>query len=276
MLLVALLVSMALTGVGSSTPTVVMYVDPQWNAGAPGQIFDINVMVKDVVNLYLTELYVSFDPVVLEALDATLGDFEMFYIKEIDNDAGIVHLVAGRPVGVKEGLNGTLVLATIEFMVETDGGCVLDLYDTDPVDIDGVHLTHATADGYFNIYPTLWIRKHGARIYPESHGVAVGQPQTIYAKIVNIGTLGAYVKVNLTLDGPTEPIGLWTNESWVEPGGKTTVTAEFTPEIPGVYYVKGILYFSADGLEWTSYSDVQGMFGGEGVSRDPTTRFRAS
>ena len=287
MLLVAFIASMTLAGLSTASPDTVLYVDPSLSSAAPGATFDIYVTASDVVDLFLAEYWLSWDPAILTTTvgDIATGDtapyFENIMISEVDAAAGWLHVVSGRPIGVKEGLSGTVQTAKITFLVEGEGDCALHLYDTSLLDVVGAVLLHTTADGYFTNVPppappTLWIRKHGGRIYPEWHGGTVGQLQILYAKIVNTGAGGAYVRVNFTIYTATDEVYLLSDELPIEPGGRVTVSGEFTPTIAVTYFVKGVLQFSFDGAEWTPYYEVQEAFGGEGVSREKATRFSAS
>ena len=283
MLLAALIASMTLAGLGTASPDTVVYVDPSLSSAAPGATFDIYVTASDVVDLFLAEFYLSWDPPLLytDIASINLGDVSPFldsvYIEEVNNDEGWLYVTVGRPIGVKEGLSGTVQIAKITFLVEGEGNCALHLYETRLLDVVGADLLHTTNDGYFtNVSPTLWIRKHGGRIYPEWHSGTVGQLQILYAKIVNTGAGGTYVRVNFTIYTATDEVYLLSDELPIEPGGRVTVSGEFTPTTAGTFYVKSILQFSPDGAEWTPYYEVQEAFGGEGVSRDPATRFSAS
>lgn len=282
-LLVALIASMTLVGLSTASPETVVYVDPSLSSAAPGETFDIYVTASDVVDLFLAEFYLSWDPPLLytDVDSINVGDIapfmEFMIIEEVNNAEGWLQVTVGRPIGVKEGLSGTVQLAKITFLVEGEGSCALHISDDRLLDTDGIDMLHTTEDGYFtNVYLTLWIRKHGGRIYPEWHSGTVGQLQTLYAKIVNTGTSGAYVRVNFTIYTSTDEVYLLSNELSTEPGGRVTVSAEFTPTIAGTHFVKGVLQFSFDGAEWTNYQEVQETFGGEGVSRDPATKFSAS
>lgn len=149
--LVAVLVSMVVVDLGTSAPEVVLYVDPSVSSAPPLGTFDVNVTVGVVEDLFLSEFFLRFDPSLLEAVDAVRGDFETLYLEEIDNDAGIVHLVAGRPVGVFTGLSGTLVLAKISFLVKAEGSGTLYLYDPSlkAAPPDGDITIDRMVDGYF-------------------------------------------------------------------------------------------------------------------------------
>lgn len=143
------------------SPTAEVYVDPPEVLGVSiGNTFDIYVTVSDVVDLFLAEFSLSWDPTLLDtdvgniATGDTAPYLEEIYIKNLDNAAGSLLFVVGRPAGVKTGLSGTVQLAKITFLVEAEGSCDLNLYDTALVGIDAnwdtFDIEHTTKDGYFS------------------------------------------------------------------------------------------------------------------------------
>ncbi len=73
-LIVILIVGLAMTGVGTSSPTPVVYCDPPISSAAPGDPLHINVNVSGIVandSLYSWEVDMSFDPSLLNVLEET-------------------------------------------------------------------------------------------------------------------------------------------------------------------------------------------------------------
>lgn len=126
--------------------------------------------------------------------------------------------------------------------------------------------------GISQSYPCLWIHKNGGKLWLEWKEGIIGEIQTVYARIVNTGDLGCYVKVCLIIRDAGEPVLLWSDAWWIEPDGpagphtRVTVSRSFAPEVPGIYTVRGVLWFSLDGFTWTPWHVVQDSMGGEGIS----------
>lgn len=117
----------------------------------PCENFAINVSIIDATYLYSFEFKLSFDPDLLNATDAVLGDIfpPVAPTIEINNTAGYVWFSASlEPPEPEVSGNGTL--AVITFHVEGLGACELALYDTVLADSDKRQLPHSTSDGYFN------------------------------------------------------------------------------------------------------------------------------
>ena len=128
------------------------------------------------------------------------------------------------------------------------------------------------------VYPILWIKGHGARVWLEWHSAAWYDclTNTLYAKIANTGEASASVRVKFIV---TDPLGvkveLWSDVGVVAPRGAVTIPAVYPVLLPGTYYVNGALYWEITPGEWIPWYEVQGTLGGEGVSRDIATRFKA-
>jgi hypothetical protein len=156
-LLSSLCVSLVAGTDGSSLGTV-LYIDPTLSSAKPGRTFNITVTAKEVMELFLGEFYLCWDSRLLytDIDKVNPGDvtpyLDNIYIEEVNDTEGWLHVVVGRPVGVKEGLNGTVQIAKITFLVRRSGSCALHLYNTRLKDIDGVDQPHTTKDGYFE-YP---------------------------------------------------------------------------------------------------------------------------
>jgi hypothetical protein len=139
------------------SPTAEVYVDPPEVLGVSiGNTFDIYVTVGDVVDLFIAEFSLSWDPALLDTDVGSInvGDtapyLEEIYVESVDNTAGELYVAVGRPPGVTEMLSGTVQLAKITFLVEAEGSCDLDVFDTRLLEIDVVDIEHTTKDGYFS------------------------------------------------------------------------------------------------------------------------------
>lgn len=169
LLTTALLVCIAMTGIGRATPDTIIAVDPpEVKDLEPGQTFTVDITITDVTDLYSWDINMTFEPTVLNVQNATEGPFlQEFYETaplpvRIDNDVGTV-IIGGmfKPPWPENGANGSGVLATITFTVKGRGETQLQFQKSDafryktgfPV---GFPIAHTTEDGFFrNATPTI-------------------------------------------------------------------------------------------------------------------------
>lgn len=123
--------------------------------------------------------------------------------------------------------------------------------------------------------PRLWIWRHGAKVWPEWQVGYYNETQILYARIVNDGNRSVYVKVEFIIWGPVGPESVESNILLCNgiPPGNVTVSAEYHP-IPGTYYFQAILYYSLDTINWRPWSEAQDEFGGEGLSKTASSKFK--
>jgi len=125
--------------------------------------------------------------------------------------------------------------------------------------------------------PRLWIWRHGAKVWPEWQVGYIGETQVLYARIINDGNRSAYVKIEFIVYRGTVTM-VRVNSTIAEcngiPPGNTTVSVEYQPLLPGTYYFKAKLWFSFDTIHWKLWLDFQEEFGGEGVSRTASSKFK--
>ena len=270
-------------------------IDPQGTVGlAPGSTFSVDVVISDVTNLGGYKFELSYDNSLLHVTDVTVvedwftGPLGIKVWKQIPmvfpDYSGSVFLWVTLGMGTVVGVEGSGTVATIEFAVDGEGLTLLDLHDTLLGDPWAVPIIHHVSNGVFaNIpLPQLWIKDKGAMgggIYPEWHVNVPGAEQTLYARIVNTGDVGCYIKVEMHIYNPS--IGgfvEWTGEAEINPkpiDEAVTVSATFAEtDTTGVYYVSGTLHFSLDGTLWIPYTLLEEVVGGRGTSRDIATKFK--
>ena len=139
-----------------------MYIDPPIIENpdlGPGMTFTVDISVGDVVGLYGWEFKLYYLTAVLTATGVFEGPFlkaggtTFFGVHGIDDDYNATH---GRVwayctlLGVPEGVDGSGVLATVEFSVDAVGETPLALRDTKLSDQPGLPIEHNAVDGYFN------------------------------------------------------------------------------------------------------------------------------
>jgi len=172
-LIILLLTSAILTVNVTFAAAAKMDVDPPLveNIWWP-DTFEVNITITNVNDLYAWEFTLSFNPAVLEVNSVTQGPFlkdavENLYgtkfIGKKENPYGRVRALcmllpdAPPPGGTgeypPEGVDGSGVLATIEFQVVGNGTCILEMFNTVLETITGGQndpIPHTAADGIFD------------------------------------------------------------------------------------------------------------------------------
>jgi len=217
-LVVGILASWALAGVGKATPGILIYTDPEYAAKTPGETFSLYVTASDVVALFLQEFNMTFDPSILAVVDdpttediegVNAGDTEPYleeiWVEKLNNTQGWVFVTAGRPLTVKEGLSGTVQVAKITFEVKAEGSSDLELQDTrikyglpyEPED-----LPHETRDGHFSteLFP-YDIAVTDVTVSPSTP--SVGESTSITVVVENEGTETVSFSVTVYYDSTT-------------------------------------------------------------------------
>lgn len=113
----------------ATDPTI--YVDPRILYAEAGEHFNVSVQIVEAVNVYAWQVNMTFNPAVLECINATEGDFlktqpeTVFYVN-INNNIGVV-FPGTTTKGGYSGVTGHGTLVTIEFAVLTQGECLLNI-----------------------------------------------------------------------------------------------------------------------------------------------------
>lgn len=113
-----------------------IYVDPATVIVQACEEFTVDVNVESVVDLYAWEIWMSFDPTLIDYISIEQGPFlptagNTIWLYFIDETAGTIHafgvLLQSPPV---PGMSGSGTLANVTFHCSGPGECVLDLFDT--------------------------------------------------------------------------------------------------------------------------------------------------
>ncbi len=264
-----------------------MALDPAEVQASPGESFSVDVVVSNVVDLGGWEFTLKFDADVATCTGVTVVEtwFGPTFVWTSDIFGGYIHYVVTLPLGSTVGIDGSGVVATIDFVAKA-GSTVLDLQNTGLGEIvTAAPIPHEAIDGSVNLPPELFIEgagAHGGGVYPLWHVNVAGAVQTLYSRIVNYGEFEVYVKVKFTVYAPG--IATWIVESNVETAypklvepfvESVTVSADFTDtEYTTSYFVSGALYFSVDGTNWNFYGPFEDIVGGDGTARDIATKFK--
>lgn len=168
LLTTALLVCIAMTGIGRASPDTVIAVDPtEIKDLEAGESFAVNITITDVTDLYSWDMNMTFNPAVLNVENATEGTFLQQFNEtitlpvRIDNTVGSV-VIGGmfKPPWPENGATGSGVLATITFTVKGYGETPLHFQKSDTFKYEvnfpvGIPIDHTTEDGVFrNATPT--------------------------------------------------------------------------------------------------------------------------
>jgi hypothetical protein len=214
----------------NSLPTPNVYVDPQTSYGTVGQNFVIKISISDVSDLYGWEIKLQWNPILLDAATITEGQFlkshgNTYFTYKINNTAGYV-IIDCTLLGLRPGVSGSGILATVEFHVKSGGESSLDLYDTKLID-PGEHLIpHTATDGYFEA---------------SAHDIAIidiaASLSNIDVTLENQGTyieafqVSVYYKLQVDTLVGTKPVNLYA-------GAVTTLSFTWSPLGDGEYEIR--------------------------------------
>lgn len=117
--------------------------------------FSVDIPVGDVIDLYAFDFRLNYTTTVLTATTILNGSFfgssYQVWQEDINDTLGSVRYLVTQPLGVQQGVNGSGVLATIDFTVDSYGTSVLDLCRVELLDSHGVLITPVSVfDGYFD------------------------------------------------------------------------------------------------------------------------------
>ena len=135
-------------------PLATIYVDPPKIVNpslVPGSIFAVDVKIANATSVYSFGFNLGFDKNVLNALNATIGDFfppSTVPVVVVNNVAGYIEVSA--TLTSPPSVSGNGGLAIVFFTVGSFGPSSLHLYDTQIKDELARTLPSNTNDGYFN------------------------------------------------------------------------------------------------------------------------------
>jgi hypothetical protein len=101
-----------------------------------GQVFSVHVDVSDVVDLYAFQLTVTFDPLLLTALEVLEGSLlsntgpTIFFPGFIDNVTGVITFAANTLTG-PVGADGDGTLFSVQFMANGTGAAIVGTFADD-------------------------------------------------------------------------------------------------------------------------------------------------
>lgn len=143
---------------GSSLVETRVYVDPLLSFAIPSEIFNVDIMIADVANLYAWQVNMTFDPSVLQYVNVTEGDFlkgrpegTSGLLKKTDK-ASEGKIFFGCVIwGAYAGISGSGILATVKFRVLAYGESLINISDSQTVLIDDEikDVASTKENGYF-------------------------------------------------------------------------------------------------------------------------------
>lgn len=138
-----------------------LFIDPQYTSGLNiGEIFQINVTIANVIDLYGWQFQLTYRNDALNATSITEGPFlkkdgastffwRVEFTDNYNETHGLIYATCTR-TSIETGVNGTGVLATITFKVKALVSTILHLSETKLVDSAspfGNPIPHITVDG---------------------------------------------------------------------------------------------------------------------------------
>lgn len=157
--LLSFLLGVAFVGTGKASPALTFGCDPDVTIDIdPAATFDVYITAFEVNYLFLAEYRLNFDPAIISTDVANInfgddpgvddGALDNILIETVVGDE--IHIVAGRPIGVKTGLSGDIQTVKITFTVVAEGSCGLYLYDVRLKNVAGEDLAiDRIIDGFF-------------------------------------------------------------------------------------------------------------------------------
>lgn len=129
-----LILTLTLSNIGTvngvTEPTI--YIDPHTSYKLQNERFNITVRIKNAEDVFSWQVQINFDPNILEAINATEGDFlkdqpqGTFFAVNVRSD---YILFGASSYGEVPGAGGSGTLATVEFLVNGIGSCILNITD---------------------------------------------------------------------------------------------------------------------------------------------------
>ena len=154
LVLIVILATVLAYAVINMPVSAAVFVDPEKVDTSVGQTFIVNVSVSAVSDLYGWQLRLGWNSTILNMLTASEGTFlkkggQTLFNSIINETAGYMVLDCTL-IGSIRGVNGSGILATVQFQVKTDGQCDLNLHETDLIASTEQSITHAARSGHFD------------------------------------------------------------------------------------------------------------------------------
>jgi len=136
-------------------------IDPASAAGPVGGIFDLNVNVAEISDLYAYQFDLAFDAGTLSASTVTESPFlsgggaTVFVPGNIDNTAGTITFIVNSLLGPTPGVDGTGALAAIRFTGKAVGASPVTLSNVLLLDSTGADIAATIENGSVTVSGTV-------------------------------------------------------------------------------------------------------------------------
>jgi general secretion pathway protein D len=127
---------------------------------SPGQTFTLDVDVSSVTDLYAFQFDIAFNPSVLDAVDINEGAFlpsggtTFFITGTIDNMGGTISSNADSLFGAISGVDGSGVLATVDFIAIAPGDSAINILNESLLDSNFDTISDTTQSGDVQVQGT--------------------------------------------------------------------------------------------------------------------------
>jgi len=203
-----------------------------------GKLFDINISIANVNNLYNWSLGLSWSPGLLDAMEIAQGPFlknvgttnPQPEINQAKGFLNISNTLVGEPLG---GVNGSGTLATVTFLVEAKGRTDLIIYPSKLYKSDGSPILHVRVDSSFSNV-NIDVAITNVDVTPTS--VRVGESVTITVDTRNEGEIEENIDITVYYGNKTVESR---SVSDLPAGNSTTLTIEWKTisVTPGTYTI---------------------------------------
>jgi adhesin HecA-like repeat protein len=150
---------------GSAAP--ILSIEPSSSLVQPGKSFTLDVRISDVVDLFAFQFDLAFNPLILSTGSITEGPFlpsggaTAFVAGTVDNMAGTITATADTLIGAIPGVNGSGVLASVDFLALSVGASPITLSDAIVLDSDLNDIAVSIVDGGVTVAaipePSTWL-----------------------------------------------------------------------------------------------------------------------
>lgn len=237
-----------------------IYIDPQYRTAGPNQVFSIDVCIADAIDVVAWQVRLKWDPLILNVVAVTEGDFLRKNGGTTIWPAPSVNLAEGwvffgcALLQPTEGVSGSGTLATITFISSGEGFGTFEIMTDYPLRTKLLdryinEIPFVSANGYFSIMQQEVHNIAITSISPSSAYVAAGETVEITVNVVNLGTCDETFDVSVSYDstlidtqtavflpaGQSIPLTFYWNTAGVEIGTYTIQAQAST--VPGESYL---------------------------------------
>jgi PKD repeat protein len=164
-----LLTSLAIGGIGTSSSTTILAVEPPMNTGLVGETFKVDIKVYDVTDLYGWNVWITFRSDFIQVLGIERGPFletagltswQLWEVYHPGEPYGVINNTAGNivvgdalvPPLPSSGATGDGILLTINFNITAQGVTLIHFEDSKLTTVTGgtEEIPHEAIDGLFD------------------------------------------------------------------------------------------------------------------------------